>query len=60
MANFKDKLKERESTHAYVIGAESYIHAINSESIITSPFSPGSKEDKEWWDGYFDAELLYM
>lgn len=60
MVSFSDKLKEKESSHAYVLGAKFYVYSMQTGTIMASPFTPRSKEDKEWWDGYFDSEALHM
>lgn len=55
MANFKQKLKEKEECHAYVLGAKA---AMDGYSMDVRPFQYDALVDQEWIDGYLDVVFL--
>lgn len=54
MATFKDKIKELENSHAYLLGAEYF-----SDESKECPFEYGSSDWSEWYEGYCDAQFLH-
>lgn len=54
MTSFKEKIKEKLESHAYCMGLEAFQNGY-TDKIVKSPFDAGSKADKEWLDGFYDA-----
>jgi hypothetical protein len=53
--SFKHKLKEKEESHAYVLGAKA---AMDGYSMGVRPFQYDAFVDQEWLDGYLDVVFL--
>ena len=55
MVSFEAKLKEKQDSHAYVLGVQAY----RAGSSMLGPYERGSPLDEEWVDGYLDAMFIY-